>query len=57
MSNKELSKELHKPIIRKFKKIKVQWPFTENAWDAVLRICKFNKGTCFLWCSNDIFSK
>ena len=35
MSNKELSEELHKPIIRKFKEIKVKLPFTENTWDIV----------------------
>ena len=27
MSNQQLAEELHKPIIRKFKKRKVQWPF------------------------------
>ena len=29
-SNKELSEELHKPIIRKFNKRKVQSPFIDN---------------------------
>ena len=47
MSNKELAKELHKPIIRKFKKRKVHSPFTGNIWGASLGdmqlISKFNK--------------
>ena len=30
MSNKELSKELHKPIIRKFEKQKVHSSFIDN---------------------------
>ena len=30
ISNKELPEEFRKPIIRKFKKRKVQWPFIEN---------------------------
>ena len=35
MSNQELAEELHKPIIRKFKKKKVQSPFIDNIWGAV----------------------
>ena len=38
-SNNELGKELHKAIIRKFKTRKVQSPFIDNAWGAVLLIC------------------
>ena len=30
ISNKELAEELHKPIIRKFKKIKVHSSFIDN---------------------------
>ena len=30
ISNKELTEELHKPIIRKFKKRKVYSPFIDN---------------------------
>ena len=30
--NKELAKELHKPIIRKFNKIKLHSSFTDNIW-------------------------
>ena len=36
MSNKELAEELHKPIIRKFKKTKVHSPFIDNIWGAAL---------------------
>ena len=32
ISNQELAKELHKQIIRKFTKRKVQSPFIENIW-------------------------
>ena len=32
ISNKELAEELHKPIIKKFKKRKVQSPFIDNIW-------------------------
>ena len=59
--NKELAEELHKPIIRKFNKRKVQSPFIENIWGAdlsdMLLINKFNKGFRFLFCVTDIYSK
>ena len=32
ISNKELSEELHKPIIKKFNKGKVPSPFINNIW-------------------------
>ena len=32
ISNKELAEELHKPIIRKFKKRKVHTTFIDNIW-------------------------
>ena len=32
MSNKELAQELHKPIIKKFQKRKIQSSFTDNTW-------------------------
>ena len=61
ISDKELAKELQKPIIRKFKKIKVQSPFIDNIWSAdvadMLLISKFKKGISFLLCIIDIFSK
>ena len=48
MSNKEFSEELHKPVIKKFKKRKVQSPFIDNNCGTDLAdmqlISKFNKG-------------
>ena len=32
ISNKKLSEELHKPVIRKFEKRKVHSPLLENMW-------------------------
>ena len=40
ISNKELAEELHKQIIRKFKKRKVHSPFVNNIWGADLAINK-----------------
>ena len=61
MSNKEFAEELHKPIIRKFKKIKLHSSFIDNICGADLNdmqlISKFNKGFLFLLCVVDIFSK
>ena len=57
----QLPEELHKPIIRKFKKRKVYLPFKNNISGADLAdmqlISKFNKGFRFLFCVFDIFSK
>ena len=56
----DLAEELHKPIIRKFKKeqfiqdLKIIW--SANLADMQL-ISKFNKGFRFLLCVIDIFSK
>ena len=59
ISDQQLVEELHKPIIIKFKKRKVQSPFIDNIWGADLAdmqlISKFNKGS--LLCVIDIFSK
>ena len=59
--NEELTKELHKPIIRKFKKRTVYSGFKDNIWEADLAdmqlISKFNKGFRFLLCVIDVFSK
>ena len=59
--NKKLADELHKPIIRKFKKRKVYSAFKDNIWAADLAdiqfISKFNKGFRFLLCAIDIYSK
>ena len=61
ISNKELAEELHKPIIKKFKKRRVQSPFIDNIWGDSLAdmqlISKFNKGISFLLCVTEIFSK
>ena len=59
--NEQLAEELHKPIIKKFKKRKVYSSFEDNIWGADLAdiqlISKFNKGFRFLLCVIDIFSK
>ena len=39
ISNKELAEELHKPVIRKFKKGNVYSPFIDNIWHAHMPIC------------------
>ena len=64
LANKEniqLADELHKPIIRKFKKRKVYSSFRDNIWGVDLAdmqlLSKFNKGFRFLLCVIDIFSK
>ena len=60
ISNKELAKELDKPIIRKFNK-KVHSHFVDNIWGADLADMKFiskcYKGFRFLLCVIDIYSK
>ena len=56
--NKELAKELHKPIIRKFKKRKDYSRFRDNILGADMQlISKFNKRFRFLLCVIDIYSK
>ena len=61
ISNKELPEELLKPVIRKFKKIKLRSPFIDKFLGAVLSdtqlISKFNNGIRFLLSVIDIFSK
>ena len=41
--NKQLAEELHKPIIRKFKKRIVHFPFKDNIWGADLADMQINK--------------
>ena len=57
----QLAEELHKPIIRRFKKRRVYSPFRDNIWGVDLAdmqsISKFNKRFRFLLCVIDIFSK
>ena len=59
--NEQLAEELHKPIIRKFKKRKVYSRFKDNIWGADLAdmqlISMLNKGFRFSLCVIDIFSK
>ena len=59
--NEQLAEELHKPIIKKFKKRIVYSAFKDNIWGADLAgmhlISKFNKGFRFLLCVIDNFSK
>ena len=59
--NYQLANELHKPIIRKFKKRKVYSRFKDNIWGADLAdmqlIIKFNKGFRFLLCVIDVLCK
>ena len=59
--NEQLAKELHKPIIRNFKKRTVYSGFKDNIWGADLAdmqlIRNFNKGFRFLLCVIDILNK
>ena len=59
--NLRLAEELHKPIIRNFKRRTVYSGFKDNIWGADLAdmqlISKFNKGFRFLLCFFYIFSK
>ena len=61
MSHQQLAEELHKPIIKKFKKKKIQSPFIDNIQVADLvdmqLIIKFHKGFRFLWCVIDTYNK
>ena len=56
--NEQLADELHKPIIRKFKKRKVYSVFRDNIWAADLAdmqlLSRYNKGIRFLLCVIDI---
>ena len=57
----KLAEELHKSIIKKFIKEEFYSSFIDNSLGASLAdmqlIIKFNKGTRFLLCVTDIFSK
>ena len=59
--NNELAEEVYKPIIRKFKKRKVQSSFIDNIWGAdfadMQLISKFDKEFRFSLCVIDIYSK
>ena len=57
----QLANELHKPIIRKFKRRKVYSSFRDNIWGVDLAdmqsLSKYNKGNKYLLCAIDLFSK
>ena len=59
--NYQLANELHKPIIRKFKKRKVYSSFRDNIWGvdlaAMQSLRKYNKGIKYLLFAVDLFSK
>ena len=61
MPNQQLANELHKPIIRKFKRRKVYSSFKDNVWGVDLAdmqsLRKDNKEIKYLLCAIDIFSK
>ena len=58
--NYQLANELHKPIIRKFKKGKVYSSFKDNIWGVDLAdmqsLSRYNKGFKYLLCAIDLFS-
>ena len=59
--NYQLANELHKPIIKKFKKRKVYSFFKDNIWGVDLAdmqsLSRYNKGFKYLLCAIDLFSK
>ena len=59
--NEQLAEELHKPIIKRFKKRKVHAHFINYIWGADLAdvqlLSKYNKKIRYLLCVIDIFSK
>ena len=59
--NQQLANELHKPIIRKFRKRKVYSSFKDNIWGVDLAdmqlIRKYNKRIRYLLCTIDLLSK
>ena len=61
LNNEILAEELHKPIIKKFKRRKVYSSFKDNIWGVDLAdmqlISKYNKGIRYILCVIDIFSR
>ena len=59
--NYQLANELHKSIVKKFRKGKVYLSFRDNIWGVDLAemqsLSKYNKGIKYLLCSIDFFSK
>ena len=60
MPNEQLANELHKPIIRKFKRRKFYSSFKDNIWGVdsadMLLISKCNKEIRYSLCAIDLFS-
>ena len=60
-ANYRLANEIHKPIIRKFKKRKVYSSFRDNIWGVDLAdiqsLSKYNKEIKYLLCAIDLFGK
>ena len=61
LNKKQLDEELHKPIIKNFKRRKVYSSFKDNIWGVDLAdmqlISKCNKGIRYLLCVIDLFSR
>ena len=61
LKNQQLANELHKELIRKFKKIKMYSSFKDNISGVDLAdiqlISKYNRGIRYLLCAIDLFSK
>ena len=59
--NSQLAEELHKPIIKNFKRRKVYSSFKDNIWGVDLAdmqlISKYSKGIRYLLCVIDLFSR
>ena len=59
--NYQLANELHRQIIRKFKRRKVYSSFRDNSWGVDLAdmqsLSKYNKEINYLLCGIDLFSK
>ena len=59
--NSELANELHKPIIRRFNKRKVDSSYKDNIWGVDLAdmrlLSRYNGGMKYLLCAIDLFSK
>ena len=61
LHNEILAEELHKPIIKNFKRRKVYFSFKDNIWGIDLAhttlISKFNKGIKYLLCAIDLIGR
>ena len=59
--NYQLANELHRQIIRKYKKRKAFSSFRDNIWDVDLAdmqsLSRYNKGLKYLLCAIGLFSK